>query len=264
MNISLNKFDAFLFSMKTLGFYIIKNCISNKSLLDNLRIELDRAIETDKDKISSYEDYRFCDIVHHLFDRGKSFIDLFEDSVINEYIEKILGSTYIIHSYNAVRLMPGRSNNATKIHRDSPRYYPPVYPLSIQALVCVDQFNSQTGGTYLLPASHHIPDKPTDEYFYTNAFQVQADPGDVVIFDSLIWHAGGNNTSDHPRRGITLVYTRSFMKQQIDIPRSLSPELIESLSDSGKRLIGFNVRVPSNVDEFYLPQEKRLYKANQG
>ena len=40
------------------------------------------------------------------------------------------------------------------------------------------------------------------------------------------------------------------MKQQIDLPCSLSSNVINSLSDTGKRLIGMNVRVPSNKMNF--------------
>ena len=54
------------------------------------------------------------------------------------------------------------------------------------------------------------------------------------------------------------------MKQQIDLSRSLSSNVINSLSDTGKRLISMNVKVPNNKMEFYLPENERLYKPNQG
>jgi hypothetical protein len=39
--------------------------------------------------------------------------------------------------------------------------------------------------------------------------------------------------------------------------------IIQKLKNNGKRLIGMNVRVPTSLDEFYLPEKKRLYKSNQ-
>lgn len=256
--------SEFEYSIKTVGFYKIKNCINNQGLIQSLINDIDSCYQEDKANIKSYDTYKFYDIVHQILERGSSFLELMLNPTISECAEKILSPTCIIHSYNAVRLMPSRGNNATKIHRDCPRFYRQDYPLSLQALICLDPFTLENGATYLLPASHHVPEKPTDEYFYKNAERVVANPGDVVFFDSLVWHAGGENLTELPRRGITIVYTRPFMKQQIDLTKALSPDYIASMPALGKKLIGMDARVPSSLNEFYLPEEDRLYKANQG
>ena len=36
------------------------------------------------------------------------------------------------------------------------------------------------------------------------------------------------------------------------------------LGETGRRFLGFNVRVPTTLDEYYLPPDQRLYKPNQG
>ena len=54
------------------------------------------------------------------------------------------------------------------------------------------------------------------------------------------------------------------MKQRFDFPRMIPPEYLENVSERVKRFLGFDVRLPSSQDEFYVPEEKRLYKANQG
>ena len=54
------------------------------------------------------------------------------------------------------------------------------------------------------------------------------------------------------------------MRQQFDWVRAVDESTLVKLSDKGKRLLGINVRMPCNVNEFYLPSEKRLYKADQG
>ena len=51
------------------------------------------------------------------------------------------------------------------------------------------------------------------------------------------------------------------MKQQIDLTNCLSREV---KNENIRRLLGFNVRVPSNIEEFNLPESERLYKTNQG
>ncbi len=256
--------DFFKYSLKTIGYCKIQNCIKDLKLIEKLKSDLDNACEQDKKSIKSYDNYRFYDIIHHLIDRSHNFIKLIEMDVLNHYVHQALDKNAVIHSYNGVKLMPSRGNNATKIHRDSQRFYSQSYPLLIQAIICLDHFTKENGATYLLPASHHVEEKPSDKFFYDHAERVLASPGDVIFFDSLVWHAGGSNQTETPRRALTVVYSRSFMKQQIDLSRSLSSNVINSLSDTGKRLIGMNVRVPSNKMEFYLPENERLYKPNQG
>lgn len=254
--------EDFEYSIKRLGYYKIDNCIKDKNLLSALSRDLDAAIAEDSKEQD--QGYRFYDIVHQLFGRGESFLDLMMDPVLNECAEKILSPTCIIHSYNAVKLMPSRGNNATKVHRDCPRFYGQDYPLALQALICLDPFTLENGATHMLPASHHIPERPSDEYFYKNSTRMVGNPGDVIFFDSLVWHAGGENMTQQPRRGLTIVYTRAFMKQQIDLPRAIPADYIAKMPEKARQKIGMDVRVPANMDEFSMPEEKRFYKSNQG
>ena len=43
---------------------------------------------------------------------------------------------------------------------------------------------------------------------------------------------------------------------RIDSVRATEPEVFNALSDKVKRLIGYHVRVPSSLEEFYLPEEE--------
>ena len=54
------------------------------------------------------------------------------------------------------------------------------------------------------------------------------------------------------------------MRQRFDYPRLVPKEVTEQLNEVGRRFLGFNVRVPTSLEEFYLPPEQRLYKAGQG
>ena len=197
-------------------------------------------------------------LAHTLSDQFFSFIC---ENPAQSYIDSILGNTCIILSFNGISLKPNESNPIqNKIHRDTQRFSRP-YLLSIQQILILDDFTKENGGTYLLPKSHLRPEKPSDEYFHENAIQIEAKKGDIVLFDSLTWHKGGVNTTLHQRRALTLVFTRSFMKQQIDLTSCLSREV---KNETIRRLLGFNVRVPSSIEEFNLPDSKRLYKPNQG
>jgi ectoine hydroxylase-related dioxygenase (phytanoyl-CoA dioxygenase family) len=250
--------NEYLFAMGTRGFVVFRNVIP-APLVAQLRAETDAAIS--KDKADGVSRGNFFYLAHT---RGSSFARLLDLSPLQSYIDAILSDTCIIHSYNGIDLRPHVENPVQNaIHRDSPRFSR-QYPLSVQILYMIDGFTRENGATYCLPGSHQIAERPSDRYFAENAVQIEGSAGDAMIFDSMVWHAGGENKTAASRRGLTAVYTRSFMKQQIDLPRATPPELVAKLSERSRRLLGFNVRVPASMDEFLLPADQRLYKADQG
>ena len=63
---------------------------------------------------------------------------------------------------------------------------------------------------------------------------------------------------------MTINACRSFMRQRFDYPRLVPEALVNELGPVGRRFLGFNVRVPSSLEEYYVPEDRRLYKAGQG
>ena len=93
--------------------------------------------------------------------------------------------------------------------------------------------------------------------------QIIADPGDVLFFDSMLWHKGGENTSSNPRRSINQQYTKPFIKQQISYP-DLLKDKVDRNSPLGQTL-GMWAVPPKSLKEFRVDSpEKRTYKADQG
>ena len=154
--------------------------------------------------------------------RGACFVDLLERSPLQEYIDDLLGATCVIHSYNTMCVLPGERSHARNIHRDSPRFSA-EYRLSMQILYMLSEFTEDNGATRVLVGGHNAAERPTDDYFWRRSVPLCGAPGDAVIFDSMLWHAGGANRTASPRYAATIVYTRSFMKQQFDLPRATSP-----------------------------------------
>ena len=85
----------------------------------------------------------------------------------------------------------------------------------------------------------------------------------MLVFDSNIWHSTGLNTTNKGRRGIPITLSRSFMKQLLDYPRAIGYDKIENFDPKLQQLLGYYSRVPSSLDEWYQPEDKRFYKKNQ-
>ena len=86
----------------------------------------------------------------------------------------------------------------------------------------------------------------------------------MIVFDSTLWHAAGSNTSGRDRLAINHQFTRSFIKQQIDYVRALGDEAVRRQPPRTQQLLGWYTRVVTSLDEYYQPEERRLYRRGQG
>ena len=86
----------------------------------------------------------------------------------------------------------------------------------------------------------------------------------MIVFDSTLYHAAGQNRSGEDRLSINHQFTRSFFKQQIDYIRLLGDEAVETLHPRTQQLLGWYTRVVTSLDEYYRPPEERLYRGGQG
>ena len=117
---------------------------------------------------------------------------------------------------------------------------------------------------YVIPKTHHLNFKPSQEYCHKNKISISAKAGSILVFDSTLWHCGGPNHSKGSWFGVNHQFTKSFLKQQIDYVRLLGEETVLQQSPRVQQMLGYYTRVVTSLDEYYQPNEKRLYRANQG
>ncbi len=201
--------------------------------------------------------------VHHLPCAGGAFLELLEQEYAQTVLERYFQGPYILNTFGGLLNLPHDASYVGRVHRDQ-RTFSGDHHLMAQLLVMLDDFTEENGATYLLAGSHRSREKPSDDRFFRDAERVIGPAGSIVVFDSNLWHAAGVNRSDRPRRALTLAFTRPFIKQQLDYPRTLGYERGESYSSALRQLLGYNARVPASLDEWYQPPDKRLYKRDQG
>jgi ectoine hydroxylase-related dioxygenase (phytanoyl-CoA dioxygenase family) len=244
----------FLYAMKVRGYTIFENVLKKTTTDRILKI-----------MSSLPQDTTHNGIVRNLFDKlpVDCISEVIENEVVLPRMDSLLDNTFIIHSFNSSPLRPGIKGAAADFHRDAGRYIA-GYDYAFNVLYTITDFTRVSGTTLLVPGSHLIEERPSDKYISENTIELEAPAGSALIFNANLWHAQGENKSDKLRLGITITCKRSFMRQQFDFPRALSSELVAMLSERGRQLLGFYVRMPTSLEEYLLPEEERLYKANQG
>ncbi len=200
---------------------------------------------------------------HHILGNGNSLDELLRRRTMHTEVAAFLGGPYILNSYGGVLNRPGHAAYVSRVHRDV-RTYLPGSPLMLNMLAMLDDFSTENGATCVLTGSNHLSERPSDEFFHRHAERFLGRAGDIVLFDSNVWHAAGTNQSTGQRRALTLTFTRPLLKPQMDYPRFLSADYIANLDDHLRQVLGFNSRIPTNLDSWYQPPETRYYKADQG
>ena len=135
---------------------------------------------------------------------------------------------------------------------------------SINVLVAVDPFSADRGGTWVVPGSQQREEPPAPPYREAAAVCAECPAGSLLVFDSTLWHRAGHNTSGHDRLAINHQFTRSYIKQQIDYVRALGDEVVIGQTPRTQQLLGWYTRVVTSLDEYYQPEERRLYRRGQG
>lgn len=204
--------------------------------------------------------------VHHLIASNEIvYMNLIEkicQSEIFNFIKDFFKGNFIINSYGGVINLPGKPSYVANIHRDI-RFFSGEFPLMLNLLIMLDDFTLENGATYLLAGSHKKGEKPTDKEFYEKSDRAVGKRGDILFFNSNLWHAAGINKTDQERKAITITFTKPFMKQQLDYPRAVGYDKLENMSSNLQQLIGYFSRIPSTLDEWYQKPENRFYRPGQ-
>lgn len=171
-------------------------------------------------------------------------------------VRRIIGDYYFLHLQNGIINRPNEEHHQTAWHRDLPyQDFVISKPLALGALVCVNEFNRETGGTWVLPHSHKRDTMPSPEYITAHEQCAEAPAGSVILFDAMLYHRAGYNSSQIVRRGINHVYAAGILRQQVDIPNMLGGKFSEDPFLS--MLLGYDAATPPSVKEW---REKRLTK----
>jgi ectoine hydroxylase-related dioxygenase (phytanoyl-CoA dioxygenase family) len=193
---------------------------------------------------------------------------LLEQEPVLAVVDALLSDTAILHLQNGLVLpsfAPGEAPDVfqRRFHRDFPRVLD-GYLMSVNTFFAIDEFTAENGGTLVVPGTHQRVEPPPAAYLERWAVPVVCPAGSMLVFDSTLWHAAGENLSGRDRLAVNQQFTRSYVKQQIDYVRALGDETVLAQRPRTQQLLGWYTRVVTSLDEYYRPAEERLYRSGQG
>ena len=105
-------------------------------------------------------------------------------------------------------------------------------------MVSLDPFTSTNGATTIIPGSHLWPDSRQPKREETIPVIMPA--GSMVMFLNTVWHSGGANTTDTPRRSLTVQYCQPWIRTFENMTVAMGWEDLDVVPKRLLQLMGFS------------------------
>ena len=254
-----------MLSAEQLGFfavngYLVVPSFEQRAACDHMSNELQKAIDEDSENCPSIFD---SGMVHNCFLRGEMMRQHLASQRLRQATDALLCKNAIIYAYQSSSLRPGQDNYGSRVHVDCPRFVP-GYRTNLGYILALHPFTRGNGGTWVFPGSHLTEQIPDMSKFEQHAIQLTCEQGDAIFFDARLVHRAGENHTDKWRHAITINFCRPYMRSRFDFPKMVGQaSWAKDLNASARKFLGYDVRMPSSLTEFYLPPSERLYLPNQ-
>jgi ectoine hydroxylase-related dioxygenase (phytanoyl-CoA dioxygenase family) len=202
-------------------------------------------------------------LMHDLLCRDLAFARLLEDPRLQQLFAPSLGPYWVLYAFTSSSIPPNDVNYSGRLHVDSPRWVP-QYPFNMGIIWNLDDYTELNGAVKVLPGSQHSDETPGEDLFERNCVRVTCPRGSAIVFDARLFHRTDLNQTQAWRHSLTMNVCRPFMKQRIDWVRFVPRAIADALNPQARRILGFDTRLPTSLEELFVPEQDRLYKPNQG
>lgn len=181
-------------------------------------------------------------IIYNIFNFDKKFIELLSSPVLEAIARNYLNDpyyryipddqpNYILNYYNA-----RSSGSALDLHIDSHVPFPGDKTFMMQFVFLLEESGEDNGCTVVVPGSHK-----SGKYSNRGLNKVIPVPGmagDLIIWDSRLWHGTLKNNSGRSRWALVATLSSWWIKQTMNIAETVSSDILEVCSLKEKQLLG--------------------------
>ena len=191
-------------------------------------------------------------ILYNLQNIDRAYIDLLISPFITQIAIAKLNDPYyrflpddvpnfVLQYYNA-----RSSGQKLDLHIDSHIPFSGNYTNTMQFVILLEESTVENGCTVVVPGSHQSA-KFTDRGL-KNVYPLTGKAGDLVCWDSRLWHGTLENISGRSRWALIATLGMWWIKSSMDIVRGMNAEIYEQCTNQQKQLLGFCAIPP--IDPF--------------
>jgi ectoine hydroxylase-related dioxygenase (phytanoyl-CoA dioxygenase family) len=238
--VSQSDTNRHLKEMNEQGYSIIEE-VMPKSQLKELQNALSETIESNNLGYSETEFEGTKTVrIYNLLAYHRAFEQIPTSEITLPIVEQILDKELQLSSISAICLGPGQAPQP--IHGDSqmiplPR---PHIPISVNSMWALSDFTEENGATRIVPGSHQFDHHP--EYMKTyQTVAAEMPAGSILLWNSALWHGGGENLTQQRRDGIACYYCAGWVRPQENQQLGLSMSQLKSFDRRLQELCSFSV-----------------------
>lgn len=254
--------------LRSIGYAVVTNVLG-KTFREETRSAMYRMQRKIQEELGEQlKEARELGVLRMMFKYDSHFFRFLEIPEVLAVVDRTVSNTAVLHLQNGLILPPIPEEETPKLqqnqfHRDFPRLLN-GYLASVNVFFAIDEFTKENGATRVIPGTHQRAQISSEEYIEKKAVPITCPAGSMIVFDSTLSHCASYNVSAKDRLAVNHQFTRSYFRQQLDYPRALGERVVEKLTPRTQQLLGWYVRVPSSLEEFYRPADQRLYRPGQG
>ncbi len=190
--------------------------------------------------------------------KGNVFRDMCSDERILAILKPILGQDLMLSSFAANVLYPDAQAQEPHVDypywdlhaRDRwPRTLDASYHLAVESVIALDPFTLENGATAIVPESQKLACWPNPEKFSKCHIRVTMQPGSLLLFPALMWHAGQTNQTSDSRAALLGSYTMKSIKPIEDWSRCVDRQEALNYNQSMQDLLGLHYPYPAVMDD---------------
>jgi ectoine hydroxylase-related dioxygenase (phytanoyl-CoA dioxygenase family) len=198
-------------------------------------------------------------VVRSPFLKSRLFWDLCCDSTLTELLKELLGWPYILHVQRLVISDTDFVHPAGVWHREPPyQTFVTSVPIAVSTILSLDPMTPDNGPLFVLKSSHKWASVPSTKFLTDHKVQLSLDAGDLLVFDSALFHRNSPNDSER-RRSLVTIYSSPMLKQQTDIAGQVGNRSLEEVE---RVIFGVTTR-PFESDDAYrghkLKTKQKIY-----
>jgi ectoine hydroxylase-related dioxygenase (phytanoyl-CoA dioxygenase family) len=169
--------------------------------------------------------------IWNLLNEGPPFTTLITHNLVFKVFSRVIGADFVLGSFSANEI--GANCPQGPAHVDYPYSMLqsfPTDPMACQAIFCLDEWSAAKGATRVQLHSQKLKEHPDrDQHLET---VVEGHVGDLVMYNSLLHHRSGPNSTRSSRIGLLGQFLAKYVRPMED-QRSVS-EKVKKMAD--KRL----------------------------
>jgi ectoine hydroxylase-related dioxygenase (phytanoyl-CoA dioxygenase family) len=234
-------------TLNQMGFLRLPGILSPEQV-DRFRARLDELADAEGHEAGKevhQEDgtARLADLVN----KDPMFEVCFTDPRVLAAIGRVLDFEFRLSSLNSRAALPGHGHQAFHADWSSSRTEDWEAVRAGRYFVCnsiwlLVDFTAENGATRVVPGSHRSGALPQDVMDDPNATHpdeivLTGRAGDVVVFNSHLWHAGGRNDSDRPRPAMHGYFCKRDRPQQTDQRSAIRDETRDRVSPEARYIL---------------------------